>query len=67
MRRDQLISLMKASKEENGGSPNFLVVVPEDNVRAVATILRHFVAEGTISGWSVQGPANYIDIEGYNG
>jgi len=67
MRRTDLLVLMDEAKTNNGGSPDFLVIIgnPDLDGRSVDAILRHFEAEGIISTWSRDG-AN-VNIEGYTG
>lgn len=67
MRRTDLLELMDEAKTNNGGSPDFLVIIgnPDQDGRSVDTILRHFEAEGLISSWDRDG-AN-VTIEGYTG
>jgi len=53
MRRTDLLVLMDEAKINNGGSPDFLVIIgnPDLDGRSVDAILRHFEAEGIISTW----------------
>jgi len=69
MRRDQLTAILDDGKATQGGGPDFYIIIPAKEMRAVLTNLKHLKVNGTISGYDRRDPPDddHIDITGYNG
>lgn len=69
MKREQLIALLGDAKANNGGSPDFLIIVPENESRSVLMTLKYLEAAGDIDSYDRRDApdGHYFDITGYDG